>query len=76
MSTLTQARVPVSPVRDLEAVLQSPEADSLLETLVDPHRGNLTMVRNPIAGLPQRPSSPPPVLGEHTDAVRSRLWGA
>jgi crotonobetainyl-CoA:carnitine CoA-transferase CaiB-like acyl-CoA transferase len=76
VSALVEARVPVTPVRDLESVLQSPEAADLLERLQDPHRGELTMVKNPIAGLPRRPSSPPPVLGEHTDTVRSWLWNA
>ncbi|MGH8915503.1 MAG: CaiB/BaiF CoA transferase family protein, partial [Acidimicrobiia bacterium] len=76
VSVLGQARVPVSPVRDLEAVFESPEAAGRLETVADPQRGNLTMVKNPIAGLPRRPSSPPPLLGEHTDEVRSLLWNA
>jgi crotonobetainyl-CoA:carnitine CoA-transferase CaiB-like acyl-CoA transferase len=63
----------VSPVRDIEAVLESSGAEGLLEVVPDPHRGELSMVENPIAGLPRRPASPPPLLGEHTDTVRSWL---
>lgn len=74
LSALAKARVPAAPVRDLAAVLGSAEAESLLETVPDPHHGDLTLVRNPIMGLPERPTSPPPALGEHTAAVRSLLW--
>jgi len=76
ISILAQARVPASPVRNLREVLESPEARDLLEKVSDPHRGDLTLVKSPITGLPQRPTSPPPALGEHTEAVRSSLWDA
>ena len=70
----TEARVPISPVRDLEAVFTAPETQAVVETIDDPARGRVRLVRSPIAGLPARPTLPPPQLGEHTDEVRSRLW--
>ena len=76
ISRCTEARVPISPVRDLADVFSSPEASSVVETVGDAVRGPLQLVTNPIAGLPQPSTRPPPLLGEHTDEVRSRLWGA
>jgi len=72
----SEARVPIAPVRDLAAVFAAPEAASILETVADPIRGTLRLVRSPIAGLPRRETLPPPRLGEHTDAIRARLWDA
>ncbi len=71
---LTAARVPVSPVRDLSAVFASPEAAPIVDTVSDRVRGPLRLVKNPISGLPLRKPTPPPILGEHSEAVRERGW--
>jgi crotonobetainyl-CoA:carnitine CoA-transferase CaiB-like acyl-CoA transferase len=71
---LGEARVPVSPVRDLAAVFAAPEAATIVATVDDPERGPLLLVKNPIAGLPLRPPTPPPLLGQDTEDVRRRGW--
>lgn len=73
---LNEARVPVAPVRDLAAVFGAPEAQGVVETLIDPEQGTLRLVRNPISGLPLRPATPPPQLGEHSDEVRAQGWSS
>jgi len=71
----TAARVPIAPVRDLSAVFAAPEAAAMIDEIADPVHGDLRLVGNPIAGLPERPVAPPPQLGEHTDEIREHLWG-
>ncbi len=72
---LGEARVPVSPVRDLGAVFAAPEAATIVATLDDPERGLLRLVKNPIVGLPLRPPTPPPLLGQDSEYVRRHGWG-
>lgn len=72
---LAAARVPAAPVRDLAAVFAAPESQAMIDTLPDPVRGPLRLVGNPVEGLGGADGTAPPRLGEHTDEVRSRLWG-
>lgn len=67
---LGEAGVPAAPVRDLGEVFASPEGRATVEEVDDPERGPLRMVRTPIrTEEPDRPSRPPPGLGEHTAEV-------
>ena len=55
----------------LDEVFNSPEGRAAVETVLDPGRGDLHLVANPIR-LSDTPASirrPPPALGEHTDEV-------
>ncbi len=70
-----RAAVPAAPVRHLGELFAAPESAALVEEIADPLRsGELRLVRSPMLGLPGPESRPPPTLGEHTAAVRERLW--
>lgn len=73
------AGVPAGPVRSLSEALTSPEviAAGLVQTVAHPTAGDLTMLRSPIhlPDGPVREDTPPPLLGEHTDAVLRDVLG-
>ncbi|MBI5156995.1 MAG: CoA transferase [Acidimicrobiia bacterium] len=69
-----RADVPAAPVRDLAALFAAPETAGLVEEITDSVRGKVRLVRSPMTGVGAAPSSPPPLLGEHTAAVRTLLW--
>ncbi len=70
-----QAAIPASLVRGVGEALRSPEGRALVETVEHPEIGSYEAVRNPVRidGQRRRPSSPPPRLGEHTEAILREL---
>lgn len=68
VDALMAAGVPAGPVRSIEQVFTSPEGAAAVETLLDPVRGPLNLVRSPIR-MGATTVSPPPRLGEHTAEV-------
>jgi len=65
------AAIPASLVRGVREALRTAEGRALVETVEHPDIGAYEAVRNPIRidGARRPPSSPPPRLGEHTDAI-------
>ncbi|MGH9069453.1 MAG: CaiB/BaiF CoA transferase family protein, partial [Acidimicrobiales bacterium] len=70
LDRLTRAGVPCGPLRTVDEVLASPEAELAGLVQIVPHRriGPLPVVRLPwrFSGSATGPRSAPPVLGEHT----------
>ncbi|HEV2722127.1 MAG TPA: CoA transferase, partial [Thermoanaerobaculia bacterium] len=66
-----KASIPASLVRGVREALRTTEGNVLIETIEHPEIGRYEAVRNPIRIDGERcpPSSPPPGLGEHTEAV-------
>jgi crotonobetainyl-CoA:carnitine CoA-transferase CaiB-like acyl-CoA transferase len=77
IAALEAAGVPCAPVRTLDEVFTSPEGASAVETVSDPRRGTLRLVSSPIRIDGESPPVrlPPPVLGEHMDAIAQELEG-
>ncbi|WP_117237679.1 CaiB/BaiF CoA transferase family protein [Thermus sediminis] len=74
LSRLKEAGVPVAPVNDLKEAFADPQAEArgAIWMLEHPLLGNLPTLANPLRFLsrtPAGPSLPPPLLGEHTEAV-------
>lgn len=72
MSALQAARIPVAPINDIPAALDSPQAAAreMIRTLDHP-AGPLRVV-GPVARLSETPATvrtPPPLLGEHTEII-------
>lgn len=71
-------RIPAAPLRDALEVLNDPHlrARGFLTEQPTP-AGPVALPNSPMryAGSPLRPLSPPPGLGEHTDAILSELCG-
>ncbi|MEM7750691.1 MAG: CoA transferase [Pseudomonadota bacterium] len=67
------AGLPAGPVRPLSEAMESPEVieAGLLQTLNHPTAGDIRLMRSPIklANTEDKPDSPPPLLGQHTDDV-------
>ena len=67
------AGLPAGPVRKLSEAMESPEVleAGLLQTLRHPTAGDIRLMRSPIklANTEDKPNSPPPLLGQHTDEV-------
>ena len=66
--------IPAAPVNDLAEAFQDPQAQArgAIWTLTHPLLGPLPTLANPLRFLsrtPASPSLPPPLLGEHTEAV-------
>jgi crotonobetainyl-CoA:carnitine CoA-transferase CaiB-like acyl-CoA transferase len=77
IDALTAAGVPCAPVRALDEVFASPEAESVVQRVSDA-RGELRLVADPIrvGGALLGVRRPPPRLGEHTDEVMEELGRA
>jgi crotonobetainyl-CoA:carnitine CoA-transferase CaiB-like acyl-CoA transferase len=73
---LSEAGVPCGRVRTIDEVLEDPQL-AARGMLVDLAAGNRTMrvPGNPVklSGMPAVRASPPPALGEHTEAVRAAI---
>jgi CoA:oxalate CoA-transferase len=73
-----QSHVPSAPLRHVDEVLADPHlrARGFLTDHVT-ENGTVALPNSPIRfeGSPLRPLSPPPALGEHTDAVLAELCG-
>ncbi|GLV47941.1 CoA transferase [Thermus sp. LT1-2-5] len=74
LEQLRAAGVPAAPVNDLAEAFQDPQAwvREAVWTLDHPLVGRLPTLANPLRFLsrtPARPSTPPPLLGEHTEAI-------
>ena len=67
------AGLPAGPVRTLSEAMESPAVinSGLLQTLNHPTAGDIRLMRSPIklANTEDKPDSPPPLLGQHTDEV-------
>ncbi|GAA6756548.1 CoA transferase [Thermus thalpophilus] len=74
LERLKGAGIPAAPVNDLAEAFQDPQAQArgAVWTLEHPLLGTLPTLANPLRFLsrtPARPPTPPPLLGEHTEAV-------
>jgi crotonobetainyl-CoA:carnitine CoA-transferase CaiB-like acyl-CoA transferase len=77
LARLEEARVPAGPIRTLEQIFESPQADHLGLAITQEHptAGAVRSVRNPL-GFSETPPVlrlPPPRLGQHTDEVLREL---
>jgi crotonobetainyl-CoA:carnitine CoA-transferase CaiB-like acyl-CoA transferase len=75
ISRCRRASIPASLVRGVREALRTPAARALIETLQHPEIGAYEALRNPVRINDQRLDigSPPPSLGQHTDAVLREL---
>jgi crotonobetainyl-CoA:carnitine CoA-transferase CaiB-like acyl-CoA transferase len=73
-----RAAIPASLVRGVREALRTPAARGLVETVQHPEIGAYDAVRNPVRMNGERLDigSPPPSLGQHTDAIVRELNGA
>ena len=74
---LSAAGVPCSPVNDVPTALDHPQARArgMVQTVAHPQTGPIRVL-GPVAKLSDTPAAvtlPPPLLGEHTDAVLREL---
>lgn len=72
---LAQAGVPVAPVRSIDEVFESAEAQAMISRVRDPVRGLLSLVRSPIdnIGMTSDSTRPPPQLDEHQEQINAWL---
>ncbi len=77
MRLLEENDVPSSPLYNMKEVLEDPQVLHLgvTEEVEHPKTGKWKLVRGPVRyeGLPVDESSPPPLPGEHTDAILAEL---
>jgi crotonobetainyl-CoA:carnitine CoA-transferase CaiB-like acyl-CoA transferase len=77
LTSLEAADVPCGPINDLAAVFDDPQvlARGMVETIDHPTIGALRLTGVPfkLSGTPAAVRTPPPLLGEHRDAVLSWL---
>ncbi|CAB3895549.1 CaiB/BaiF CoA transferase family protein [Achromobacter anxifer] len=70
---LGSAGIPCAPIHSLGELVAHPhtQASGMVQALVDPARGSLNVVSQPLRfdGQRPQPSAPPPVLGAHTGEV-------
>jgi crotonobetainyl-CoA:carnitine CoA-transferase CaiB-like acyl-CoA transferase len=79
MNELLAAGVPCGPVNDIPTALADPQAQArgMVQTVEHPATGPIPML-GPVPKLSATPAEiqlPPPLLGEHTDAVLSEFCG-
>ena len=79
LAALDAAGVPCSPVNDVPTALAHPQAlaREMVQTVTHPETGPITLV-GPAPKFSRTPAviqSPPPLLGEHTDAVLDEFLG-
>jgi crotonobetainyl-CoA:carnitine CoA-transferase CaiB-like acyl-CoA transferase len=71
--------VPVAPIESVDGILSDPHVrdGGLLETLQHPVIGGFRSVGSPLrlSGSPVATRHPPPLLGEHTEAVLAEVLG-
>jgi len=77
MALLDEAKAPAGPIRDMEQVLNSPQAQhiGLVRELEHPTTGTVRVVDSPLH-LSETPATlrlPPPTLGQHTAEVLAEL---
>lgn len=78
LQALEAAGVPAGPVNDMQAVFDDPQVRhrGLAGSSEHPSLGDIPGIANPLgAGFNQSSATPPPTLGEHTDAVLEELVG-
>jgi crotonobetainyl-CoA:carnitine CoA-transferase CaiB-like acyl-CoA transferase len=77
LAALGEAAVPCAPVRRMDDVFASEEGAALVQTIEDLARGDLRLVADPLrfSGEPLPMRLPPPLLGEHTEAIVSEEGG-
>jgi len=80
LERLSAAGVPAGPIRDVGAMLDSPQMRErgMVVEVTHPTAGPIPMVRNPLHLTPATPSirRPPPSCGEHGDEVLSEVLDA
>jgi formyl-CoA transferase len=73
ISLLEAAGVPCGPINNLDEVFQHPQiiARNMCITLPHPSAGEVRLVANPIkmSATPIQYETPPPLLGQHTEAI-------
>ncbi|HEY79795.1 MAG TPA: CoA transferase [Anaerolineae bacterium] len=79
LDALWAATIPASPINDIPAVFADPQVQhrGMAQTIQHPQAGELTLL-GPVPKLSRTPAAirtPPPMLGEHTDAVLQELLG-
>jgi crotonobetainyl-CoA:carnitine CoA-transferase CaiB-like acyl-CoA transferase len=74
VGALMEAGVPAGPIRTIDQVFASPEGVSMIESVIDPTRGELRLVRSPVSfdGETQDLTAPP-VLDADRDAILAWL---
>jgi formyl-CoA transferase len=79
LAALEPAGVPCGPINDLAQVFADPQVVHRRMRVTAPHpaAGSVQMVANPIkfSATPIEHDAPPPLLGEHTDAVLRSVLG-
>ncbi|WP_312151402.1 CaiB/BaiF CoA-transferase family protein [Pseudomonas sp.] len=79
VSELEQAGVPCGPINDLAQMFQDPQvlARGLAVSIAHPLAGSVPQVASPIrlSETPVEYRQPPPLLGEHTEAVLEEVLG-
>lgn len=79
IALLEENGVPCGPINNLQEVFEHPQVNAreMKVTLPHPSAGEVTLVNNPIkmASTPIQASLPPPLLGQHTDAILKNLLG-
>jgi crotonobetainyl-CoA:carnitine CoA-transferase CaiB-like acyl-CoA transferase len=73
LDSLERAKVPCGPINDLQEVFADPQvqARKMVVPLTHPLAGQVSLVGSPLkfAATPVRYRHPPPLLGQHTEAV-------
>jgi crotonobetainyl-CoA:carnitine CoA-transferase CaiB-like acyl-CoA transferase len=79
VARLSQAGVPCGVIREVGDVLESQQisAREMLTSVAHPAAGDLRLVASPVklSGSTTRPDLPPPLLGQHTDAILTKDLG-